>query len=41
MPSFVLTTANVSGKLDSRTVRVDADNTALPARVTPVAQRDG
>ncbi|WP_328993412.1 VWA domain-containing protein [Kribbella sp. NBC_01245] len=35
--SFVLTTANVSGKLDSKTVRVDAGGTALPASVTPVS----
>ena len=34
--SFVLTTANVSGTLDSSTVHVDADHTVLPARVTPV-----
>jgi len=36
--SFVLTTANVSGSLDSKTVRVDADHTVLPARVTPVGR---
>ncbi len=35
--SFVLSTANVSGTLDSRTVRVVAGDTELPARVTPVA----
>jgi Flp pilus assembly protein TadB/Mg-chelatase subunit ChlD len=34
--SFVLTTSNMPGKLDSKTVRVDADNAVLPARVTPV-----
>jgi len=33
---FVLTTANVPGKLDSKTVRVHAGTTALPAIVTPV-----
>jgi Flp pilus assembly protein TadB len=33
---FVLTTANVPGKLDSKTVRVHAGTTALPALVTPV-----
>ncbi len=33
---FVLTTANVPGQLDSKTVRVHAGTTALPARVTPV-----
>jgi tight adherence protein B len=37
--SFVLTTANVPGKLDPRTVRVYADNTAMPASVTPVGNR--
>jgi tight adherence protein B len=35
--SFVLTTANVGGTLDSKTVRVTADQTILPARVTPVS----
>ena len=34
--SFVLTTANVPGKLDSRTVKVQAGTTELAARVTPV-----
>ncbi|WP_328525492.1 VWA domain-containing protein [Kribbella sp. NBC_00359] len=34
---FVLTTANVSGKLDSKTVRVQAGSTSLPAQVTPVS----
>lgn len=34
--SFVLTTANVSGTLDSSSVHVDADHTVMPARVTPV-----
>jgi tight adherence protein B len=34
--SFVLTTANVSGTLDSSSVHVDADHTVVPARVTPV-----
>jgi tight adherence protein B len=34
---FVLTTANVSGKLDSRTVRVHADRSVLPAQVTPLS----
>jgi Flp pilus assembly protein TadB/Mg-chelatase subunit ChlD len=34
--SLVLTTANVSGTLDSSTVHVDADHTVVPARVTPV-----
>lgn len=34
---FVLTTANVSGRLDSSTVRVHADRTALPVRVTPLS----
>jgi tight adherence protein B len=34
--SFVLTTANVSGTLDSSTVHVDADRRTLPVRVTPV-----
>ncbi|TCO34238.1 tight adherence protein B [Kribbella steppae] len=33
---FVLTTSNVPGQLDSKTVRVHAGTTALPARVTPV-----
>lgn len=37
--SFVLTTANVPGKLDATTVRVYADDTALPAQVTPVGNR--
>ena len=35
--SFVLTTANVSGKLDSKSVRVQAGSTSLPAQVTPVS----
>jgi tight adherence protein B len=35
--AFVLSTSNVSGKLDSRTVRVTAGRTVLPARVTPVS----
>lgn len=35
--SFVLTTANVTGKLDPKTVRVEADGTVLPASVTPVS----
>jgi len=34
--SFVLTTSNVPGTLDSRTVRVEANHTVLPARVTAV-----
>ncbi|MFG1912548.1 VWA domain-containing protein [Kribbella sp. NPDC048928] len=34
---FVLTTANVSGRLDAKTVRVLADQTQLPAQVTPVS----
>lgn len=34
---FVLTTANISGALNSNTVHVNADSTALPARVTPVS----
>ncbi|MEU8225643.1 VWA domain-containing protein [Kribbella sp. NPDC048915] len=34
---FVLTTANVPGKLDAKNVRVDADGTALPATVTSVS----
>jgi Flp pilus assembly protein TadB/Mg-chelatase subunit ChlD len=34
--SFVLTTSNVPGTLDWRTVRVEANHTVLPARVTPV-----
>jgi tight adherence protein B len=34
--SFVLTTANVSGQLDSQTVRVQAGSTSLPAQLTPV-----
>jgi len=33
---LVLTTANVSGQLNSNTVRVTAGRTTLPARVTPV-----
>src|SRR5262245_28992532 len=36
--SFVLTTANVSDRPESTTVNVDADHTALPARVTPVGK---
>jgi tight adherence protein B len=36
--SFVLTTANVPGILDSSTVHVYADRTALPVRVTPVGR---
>ncbi|MGY4772657.1 VWA domain-containing protein [Kribbella sp. CWNU-51] len=35
--SFVLTTANVSGKLDSKSVRVQAGSTSLPAQVTSVS----
>ena len=35
--SFVLTTPNVSGKLDSKSVRVQAGSTSLPAQVTPVS----
>ncbi|MFF0343849.1 VWA domain-containing protein [Kribbella sp. NPDC004875] len=34
---FVLSTANVSGKLDAQTVHVVAGRTVLPARVTPVS----
>jgi tight adherence protein B len=36
--SFVLTTASVSDRLDSTSVHVSADRTALPARVTPVGK---
>lgn len=35
--SFVLTTANVSGKLDSRTVRVVAGRSVLSTQVTPLS----
>ncbi|WP_350276408.1 VWA domain-containing protein [Kribbella sp. HUAS MG21] len=35
--SFILGTANVSGRLDSQTVKVVAGRTVLPARVTPVS----
>ncbi|NIK59092.1 VWA domain-containing protein [Kribbella shirazensis] len=34
---FVLSTANVSGRLDSQTVQVVAGRTVLPSRVTPVS----
>lgn len=36
--SFVLTTANVPGVLDSSAVHVDVDSKTLPVRVTPVGK---
>src|SRR5262245_7240828 len=35
--SLVLTTANLPGKLDAKTVHVDGGGTPLPAEVTPVS----